>query len=128
MPSLPDNWLPLENLRITPEGRWESRVGFGPDSEWFSGHFEKSPLLPGLALLALASETVKRQAFENGRLLDILGFSRVRFKHLVLPGEELVISVAVMPNVPEAKLDFQITSQGEHVAQGFLKAREKDPC
>jgi 3-hydroxymyristoyl/3-hydroxydecanoyl-(acyl carrier protein) dehydratase len=127
MPSPPDNWLPLENLRITPEGRWESRVRFGPASEWFSGHFEKSPLLPGLALLALAAETVKRQAFENGRLLDILGFSRVRFKHLVLPGEELVISVAAMPSGPEAKLDFQITSQGELVAQGLLKAKEEGP-
>lgn len=100
---------------------------FEPESEWFSGHFEKSPLLPGVALLALASETVKRQALENGRLLEIFGFSRVRFKHLVLPGEKLRISVAAMPNGPEAKLDFQITCQGELVAQGFLKVREEGP-
>jgi 3-hydroxymyristoyl/3-hydroxydecanoyl-(acyl carrier protein) dehydratase len=128
MPSPPENWLPLENFQITPEGRWESRVRFGPAAEWFSGHFEKSPLLPGLALLALAAETVKRQAFENGRFLDILGFSKVRFKHLVLPGEELIISVAAMPGGPEAKLDFQITSQGGLVAQGLLKAKEEGPC
>ncbi len=100
---------------------------FEPASEWFSGHFEKSPLLPGVALLALASETVKRQALENGRLLEISGFSRVRFKHLVLPGEELRISVAAMPNSPEAKLDFQITCRGELVTQGFLKVREEGP-
>ncbi|MFH0786012.1 MAG: hypothetical protein V2B13_00195 [Pseudomonadota bacterium] len=123
----PYNWLPLEKTRITPGGRWEAWVQFEPASEWFSGHFEKSPLLPGVALLALASETVKRQALENGRLLEIFGFSRVRFKHLVLPGEELRISVAAMPNGPEAKLDFQITCQGELVAQGFLKVREEGP-
>lgn len=127
MPNPPDNWLPLEKQRITPEGRWESRVRFEPSSGWFSGHFEKFPLLPGVTLLALASETLKRQAFENGRLLDVLGFSRVRFRHLVLPGDELSISVAAMPTGPEAKLDFQINCQSKIVAQGFLKVREKGP-
>ena len=124
MSPFPDNWLPLEKPWITPEGRWESRVRFESDSEWFSGHFEKTPLLPGVALLALASEMVKRQAIENGRFLDVFGFSRVRFKLVVLPGEELYISVAAMPSDPEAKLDFEITCQGEQVVQGYLKVRE----
>jgi 3-hydroxymyristoyl/3-hydroxydecanoyl-(acyl carrier protein) dehydratase len=127
MPTPPDDWLPLEKQQITPEGRWESRVRFGPQSKWFSGHFETFPLLPGVALLALASETLQRQAFENGRLLNVLGFSRVRFRHLVLPGDELCISVAAMPSGPEAKLDFQITCQAKLVAHGFLKAREEGP-
>ncbi len=124
----PDNWLPLEKPWITPEGRWESKARFEPESGWFSGHFEEFALLPGVALLALASETLTRQAVENGRFLDILGFSRVRFKHLVLPGEELIISVAAMPSGPEAKLDFQITCQSKLVAHGFLKVREEGPC
>jgi 3-hydroxymyristoyl/3-hydroxydecanoyl-(acyl carrier protein) dehydratase len=126
MPTSPDNWLPLEKPRITPEGRWESKVRFGPASEWFSGHFENFPLLPGVAFLALASETLKRQALEKGRPLEVLGFSRVRFRHLVHPGEELCISVAAMPSGPEAKLDFQITCQTKLVAHGFLKAREQN--
>jgi 3-hydroxymyristoyl/3-hydroxydecanoyl-(acyl carrier protein) dehydratase len=123
-----DEWLPLEKPWITPEGRWESRVRFEPVSEWFSGHFEKTPLLPGVALLALASELVKKQAFENGRLLEVFGISRVRFKLVILPGEELVISVAAMPSNPEAKLDFQITRQGELVVQGYLEVREEGVC
>jgi 3-hydroxymyristoyl/3-hydroxydecanoyl-(acyl carrier protein) dehydratase len=125
MPPPPDNWLPLEKTRITLEGRWESRARFGPASGWFSGHFEEFPLLPGVALLALASETLKRQAAENERFLDIIGYSRVRFRRLVLPGEELKISVAAMPNGPEAKLDFQITCQDKLVANGFLRVREE---
>lgn len=123
-----DAWLPLEKPWITPEGRWESRVRFEPVSEWFSGHFEKTPLLPGVALLALASEIVKRQAIENGRFLEVFGFSKVRFKLVVLPGNELCISVAAMPSDPEAKLDFQITCQGELVVQGFLRARAGSTC
>lgn len=101
---------------------------FEPFSGWFSGHFEKTPLLPGVALLALASEIVKRQAFENGRLLEVFGFSRVRFKLVVLPGEELCISVAAMPSESEAKLGFQITCRGELVVQGYLKVREEGTC
>jgi 3-hydroxymyristoyl/3-hydroxydecanoyl-(acyl carrier protein) dehydratase len=123
----PDHWLPLENPRITPEGRWESHARFGPASEWFSGHFENFPVLPGVALLALASETLKRLALGNGRLLEVLGFSRVRFRYLVLPDEELCISIAAMPSGPEAKLDFQITCQTKLVAHGFLKVREEIP-
>jgi 3-hydroxymyristoyl/3-hydroxydecanoyl-(acyl carrier protein) dehydratase len=125
MPPPSDNWLPLEKTRITPEGRWESRARFGPTSGWFSGHFEEFPLLPGVALLALASETLKRQAAENDRFLDVMGYYRIRFRRLVLPGEELKISVAAMPNDPEAKLDFQITCQDKLVANGFLRVREE---
>jgi 3-hydroxymyristoyl/3-hydroxydecanoyl-(acyl carrier protein) dehydratase len=119
-----DRWLPLKDPRITPEGRWESIVRFEPSSEWFSGHFDECPLVPGVALLALAAEMVKRQGREQGRRLEVSGFSRVRFKQFVFPDEELHISVAAMPSGPEAKLDFHITCRGDTVAQGLLKASE----
>ena len=122
-----DRWLPLKDTRITPEGRWESSVRFGPSSEWFSGHFDQCPLVPGVALLALAAEMVKRQSREQGRLLEVSGFSRVRFKRVVFPDEELRISVAAMPTGSEAKLDFHVTCYGDTVAQGVLKAREDVP-
>ncbi len=120
-----DRWLPLENTRITPEGRWESIVRFEPSSEWFSGHFDECPLVPGVALLALAAEMVRRQGHERGRPLKVSGFSKVRFKQLVSPDEELHISVAAMPSGSEAKLDFYITCRGNTVAQGLLKACEE---
>jgi len=121
-----DRWLPLENPRITPEGRWESTIRFEPSSEWFSGHFDECPLLPGVALLALATEMLRRQGSEQGRRLVVFGFSKVRFKRLVFPDEELRISVAAMPSAPEATLDFHIICRGETVAQGLLKAREEE--
>ncbi len=112
---------------MTPEGRWESIVRFEPSSEWFSGHFDECALVPGVALLALAAEMVKRQGREQGRRLEISGFSRVRFKQLVFPDQELKLSMAAMPSGPEAKLDFHITCRGDTVAQGLLKAREEVP-
>jgi 3-hydroxymyristoyl/3-hydroxydecanoyl-(acyl carrier protein) dehydratase len=125
MPIPPERWLPLKNLRMTPEDRWESMARFEPSSEWFSGHFDECALMPGVALLALAAEMVKRQGRELGRRIDVSGFSRVRFKRLVFPDEELQISVAAMPLGPKAKLDFLITCRGDIVAQGLLKASEE---
>ena len=122
-----DRWLPLKDLRITPEGRCESIARFEPSSEWFSGHFDECALLPGVALLALAAEMVKGQGREQGRCLQVSGFSRVRFKQVVFPDEELCVSVAAMPSRPEAKLDFHITCRGDTVAQGLLKASEEVP-
>jgi 3-hydroxymyristoyl/3-hydroxydecanoyl-(acyl carrier protein) dehydratase len=120
-----DRWLPLKDLRINSEGVWESSVELGPSSEWFSGHFDEYPLAPGVALLALAAETVKRQGREQGRLLEVSGFFGIRFRRLVLPGEELLISVSAMPPESEAKLDFHVTCHGHTVVHGVLKAIEK---
>ena len=111
---------------MTPEGRWESTIRFEPSSEWFSGHFNEWALVPGVALLALAAEMLKRQGLEQERRLAVFGFSKLRFKRLVFPDEELRISVAAMPSADEATLDFHITCRGETVAQGFLKAGEEE--
>jgi len=120
-----DRWLPLKDLRMTPEGGWRSTVQLGPSSEWFSGHFDEYPIAPGVALLALAAETVRRQGREQGRLLEVSGFFGVRFRRLVLPGEELLISVGAMPPESEAKLDFHVTCDGDIVVHGLLKAIEE---
>jgi 3-hydroxymyristoyl/3-hydroxydecanoyl-(acyl carrier protein) dehydratase len=120
-----DRWLPLENARMTPEGRWESTLRFDHSSEWFSGHFDEYPLLPGVALMALTAEIVKRQGREQGRRLEVSGFSKVRFKQIVSPDEELNVSMAAMPSKHEAELDFHITCRGDTVAQGLLKAHEE---
>jgi 3-hydroxymyristoyl/3-hydroxydecanoyl-(acyl carrier protein) dehydratase len=102
-------------------------VQLGPSSEWFSGHFDGSPLVPGVALLALAAETVKRQGREHGRPLEVSGFSGVRFRRLVFPDEELLISVGVMPPGSKAKLDFHVTCRGRTVVHGELEATEESP-
>jgi len=122
-----DKWLPLNNLRMTREGRWESSVQLRSSSEWFTGHFDECPLLPGVAPLALAAETVKRHGRQQERLLEVSGFFSVRFRRLVLPGEELLISVDAMPPESEATLDFHVTCHGDTVVRGKLKATEELP-
>lgn len=110
---------------MTSEGRWESSVQLGPSSEWFSGHFDEYALVPGVALLALAAETVRRRGREQGRPLEVSGFSGVRFRRLVFPGEKLLISVGAMPPGSQATLDFHVTCRGHTVVHGELEATEE---
>jgi 3-hydroxymyristoyl/3-hydroxydecanoyl-(acyl carrier protein) dehydratase len=124
MALLPDPWLPLEDVRVTPSGRLETHVRLDPSSEWFSGHFEDCPLVPGVAILAFAVEAVRSQGRREGRNLEVAGFSRVRFKKFVHPDEKMHIAVDPMPLQPEAALQFHITIDGNDVAQGLVKVKE----
>ena len=125
MPKPLNSWLPLDETQVSPRGRWETSAVFESPSEWFSGHFDQCPVVPGIALLALAAETVIKQGSAIGRFLEVSGFSRVRFKDLVLPEEELSISVAPMPAESEAELDFSLTRRGQPIVLGFLRVRER---
>ena len=120
-----DPWLPLGAVRLSASGRLETAVRLESTSSWFSGHFEECAVVPGVALLAFAAETVTGHAGGQGRSLQVCGFSKVRFRRVVFPEESLYLSVSAMPPGPEAELSFDVTCEGESVAQGVLKMREK---
>lgn len=119
-----DLWLPLKEVRLLSDGRLEARVQLDPSSKWFSGHFEEIPIMPAVSLLSIVGQLLRRQGREEGRNLEVSGFHKVRIKRVVLPGEELRISVTNMPPDCQADLDFLLTSQGRTVAKGFLKITE----
>jgi 3-hydroxymyristoyl/3-hydroxydecanoyl-(acyl carrier protein) dehydratase len=115
------DWIPLGEIRPGPGGRMEARVRLEPSSRWFSGHFEEAPVLPGVALLALAAETARREGRKSGRPVEILGFTKVRFRRLVFPGEDLLISVEAMTSGHPGELDFQVTCGDETVVHGMIR-------
>ncbi len=120
------DWIKLEDLKASESGRVETSVHVDETCPWFSGHFPAQPILPGVALLGLIGETVRRQGRNQGRNLEVHGLNRVRFKTLSFPGQDLDISVGTMPPDAEAKLVFEISRQGEPVSQGIVLVRETD--
>lgn len=80
--------------------------------------------MPAVTLLSLVGQLVRRQGKEEGRNLEVSGFHKVRIKRVVMPGEELLISVTSMPPGYQADLDFLLTSEGQTVAKGFLTITE----
>ena len=117
-------WLPIEHLEQA-EGRINARALFPSSSLWFRGHFPVEPILPGVALLALAVEPLLLAARTKGRSLKILGFSKVRIRRLTFPGDVLDISIRDMPTLKEANLGFQVNCRGEKVCQGIVHMAEE---
>jgi len=124
MPSHDNPWLPLGEILVTPSGGLETVVRLEPISRWFSGHFDECAVVPGVAILAFVAETVIRQGHRESRSLVVSGFSKVRFRRVSFPEENLHVSVASMPQGAEAELPFDVTCDGESVAQGALKMKD----
>ena len=110
----------MEEIRETPEGRAKARVMLEPDSNWFSGHFPIKPIFPGVAMLGLVEEMVKKMAKSIDRELEVRGFNRVRFKALAFPGQQLLISIPALPLDPESRLTFEITRDRDLICQGQI--------
>ncbi|MDK9708495.1 MAG: MaoC/PaaZ C-terminal domain-containing protein [Desulforhopalus sp.] len=87
----------------------------GQDSPWFSGHFPNNPILPGVAQLGMVADLISEP---HQGCLSITGLSRVKFRKLVRPGEQLHIEVT--RNSSENHCMFKITSGNEDVCSGKM--------
>jgi len=53
-----------------------------PGHPGFSGHFPNDPVLPGIAILSMVTDTIKHQEAQKGNKIRIRGIRRVRFRLL----------------------------------------------
>ena len=88
----------MSRLRPTLEFRQgdalAAHVVASADAIWFHGHFPGSPILPGIAMLALVEDSIARfWADADHPAVEIRAFHRVRFRQMVVPGTNLRIRV-----------------------------------
>ena len=76
-----------ESFAETTTG-YEARIRVAPGSEFFRGHFENGPVLPGVALLVIAKEVLARRVRS---LPALVGIAALRFRKTVLPGERVTL-------------------------------------
>jgi 3-hydroxyacyl-[acyl-carrier-protein] dehydratase len=85
------------------------------NSPWFSGHFPNNPILPGIAQLKMVADLIAKPTEGS---LRVTGLSRVKFRKIVRPGEQLDIQVTC--DNKEHHYMFRITSGDEDVCSGKI--------
>ncbi len=85
-----------EVLELEPGARVVARLRVRGDEWFFPGHFPGRPILPGVIMveaLAQAGAVAVLSVPENqGKMVLFAGIDDLRFRRVVVPGDELVLS------------------------------------
>lgn len=119
-------WQDLETGAPESSGKLAAEARFGPESLWFSGHFPGHPIVPGVALLHLAAEVVRRGVAEGERTM-VESIRRVRFRRPVRPGDGLTLLISPDEAAGGNAYLFRILSGEEMVCTGSIRMRRGRP-
>ena len=85
-----------EVLELEPGARVVARKNVRADEWFFPGHFPGRPIMPGVivveALAQAGAVAVLSEESNRGKLALFAGIDEVRFKRIVEPGDELVLT------------------------------------
>lgn len=107
-------WYTPENYKQSESDEITVDVRVPADSFWFSGHFPGEPILPGVAQLGMVFDAI--QKFETQKL-KVLSISRVRFRQMVRPRDQLKVVVSPHKERPGSyyfrlELEKELTCSG----------------
>ena len=121
-------WYVLKDLKRSDSRELRAEVQVPRDSPWFSGHFPEEPILPGIAQLGMVFDAIKQSSDQN---LKVSSVSRVRFKQIIRPDDQLRIIVTPQKDHAESYV-FRIMVKGELVCSGVMtvedRARDMKEC
>lgn len=109
-------WHSLDIVAALDSGGWRAEARVPEDSSWFAGHFPGDPILPGIAQMGMAFETVSRVL---GGGIRVSRFNRIKFKKIIRPGDCLEIIIQAKKDVP-GQYAFQIMAGGEIACSGIM--------
>jgi 3-hydroxyacyl-[acyl-carrier-protein] dehydratase len=112
----------LSQLAGTAE-RLTAAASVPPDSAWYAGHFRDNPILPGIAILALAKEAIVTSELREGRHVRITGVSRVRFRLPVKPDDRMSFEITREKRRDGMAYLFSVNLAGEAACTGTFTAR-----
>jgi 3-hydroxyacyl-[acyl-carrier-protein] dehydratase len=121
-----DPFLFLDEVTVLePGSRVVARKRVRED-EWFlTGHFPGRPIMPGVIIVEAMAQTgavaVLADEANRGKLALFAGINDVRFKRMVLPGDELELMCEVeRMRGPVGRGKATATVDGELAARGTL--------
>jgi 3-hydroxymyristoyl/3-hydroxydecanoyl-(acyl carrier protein) dehydratase len=86
-------------------------------------HFPDTPILPGIAILALVKEAIITAELRDGRHVLITGLGRVRFRLPVKPDDRMSFKITREKRRDEMAYLFSVTLAGEAACTGAFTAR-----
>ncbi len=114
-----------EVLELEPGVRVVARKHVREDEWFFPGHFPERPIMPGVimveALAQAGAVAVLSEPENRGKLALFAGIDEVRFKRIVSPGEELILTCEVdsaRKRVGRGRVEA--TVDGEVAVRGLL--------
>lgn len=111
-----ERWHAIGPLETLAPGEWRAAVQVPAESDWFAGHFPGDPILPGIAQLGMVREIAGRALGDHARLS---GFSRIKFKKIIRPGDGLTITLTCRTDLP-GMVAFRIESGADIACSGTL--------
>jgi len=89
-----DRWHFMINSREDGPDTLIAEFEIRPDSPWFAGHFPDQPILPGVAILVMATEAIQSFAGRRQQKVRIAGLKRVRFKLPIKPHDPVTVEIS----------------------------------
>ena len=85
---------------------------------YFSGHFENSPVLPGIVQLDWTLHFANE--YLGIKKEDFLHIEQMKFARVITPGNNVFLRI----NINENRLTFKYYNQKENFSNGKLKAKK----
>lgn len=86
-------WHYIECCAYDESGDIHASARVPLDSPWFDGHFPGQPILPGIAMMAMAFNILEEKEEKNGKRLRLKGIKRVRFKKAIRPDDRFELLI-----------------------------------
>ncbi len=96
---------------------------------FFQGHFPKAAIMPGVLILEAMAQVSGVLAISSlaegkeGALMYLMGFDQVKFRKMVVPGDQLILELKVlkmrsnvMKLAGQAKVDGQLVAEAQIMA------------
>ena len=117
---------PVFEMESVTGSSYSARFRADADLDWFRGHFEGLPVLPGIAQIYFVTLALGRISEAAGRNFRITGFRQVKFTFPITTGDEAEISVRV--DEVRKELNFEIRSpDGQVFSEGHASLSGRAP-
>ena len=106
----------VTRLQASPDDPGATSYHVPGSSSLFTGHFDRSPIVPGVAHLALALDACARR---DGRRLTLVGLRDVRFSQPMGPDVDVTVHLADTATAGEVR--FELRSSARTISSGVMR-------